>query len=101
MTNLQKYAELKNKAKDIAQELKELEPIVFDEVMAVDGEKLETGYGTFSMTSRNVWKYSEKLTEKEKNAKEAIKLMKKEEELKKIATLDKVKSSLRFQAKKQ
>ena len=99
MTSLQRYAQLKVDAKEIAIELKELEKTVFDEVIAVDGEKLATPYGTFSIFTKKVWKYTDELKAKELKVKESIKLLKKEEELKGKAVLDQIKSILRFQSK--
>jgi len=99
MTNLQQYAELKQQKKEIDAKLKELEKTVFTEVMAVDGEKLATPYGTFSIFTKKVYKYSDELLAKELNVKESIKLLKKEEELKGKAVLDQIKSILRYQSK--
>ena len=100
MSILEQYAQLKVEAKTIAAKLKELEPQVLDKVLEVDGEKVSTSYGTFSATARKIWKYSEELTKKESDVKEMLKLKKREEELKEIATLEAVRSTLRFQATK-
>jgi len=100
MSILKQYANLKVQAKEIEAKLKELEPKVFDQVMAVDGEKIEAKYGTFSLTTKKVWNYSETLLEKESQIKEKIKLMKREEELSGKATLEDIRSGLRFQANK-
>ena len=100
MSLLEQYAQLKKQSKQITKQLKELEPQVLDQIMALDGEKLEAEYGTYSVISKKVWKYSDELVQKEADVKEMLKLKKREEELKGTATLEAIRSSLRFQASK-
>jgi len=81
MNKYKQYADLKAKIKALTSAAKELEGEIFTEIAAMDGEKLETKYATFSVMYRKKWKYTPELTDKEHLLKEKIKLMKKREEI--------------------
>jgi hypothetical protein len=79
-TKYQRYAELKKTIAAMTDELKVLENDIFGEVLAMDGEKLETGYATFTVMYRPKWKYSKKLQDQEALTKLRLKQLKAEEE---------------------
>lgn len=101
MNKVTRYAQIKIEIAKLEDELKQIKDDVFDEVHSTDGEKLETDFGIFEIRAgRKVWTYSDELIEKEKLTKEAIKLKKKEEELKGIAKLEEAPANLVFTMKK-
>lgn len=84
--SVQKYALLKIQIAKLTEELNELQADVLNYVFNQEGEQLKTTYGEFKVINgRAKWKYSNELTEKEKQVKEAFKLKKREEEVKGIA----------------
>ena len=98
---LKRYAEIKLEMVRLTNELKALKADVMTIVFEEDDMKLETDFGSFSLRDgRKTWKYSDKLTLKEKQVKEAFKIKKKQEELEGIATLEKAPTNLVFVAKK-
>ena len=80
MKVIKRYAEIKAEIKKLTAEAKELEPQVTDLIMAQDGERLETAYATFAFVSYKKWKYSDQLIASEKDFKEKLAKLKKEEE---------------------
>jgi len=86
MTKYQKYADLKILIKELSEKAKEMESELFTEISDIEGNKLETDFATFSIMYRPKWKYSDELNIKEQGVKDKLKLMKKEEEVKGIAT---------------
>lgn len=67
---LNKYAELKLKAKALEQELEELNPQVLSIMQETAVEEIEVGdLGKLTMASRRTWVYPEFIQEKEKELK--------------------------------
>lgn len=97
MNKYQQLANIKAQIKDLTEKSKQLEEDIFEEVLSQDGSKLETPYATFSIMYRPKWKYSKELLEKEKLAKDKLKIMKKEEELGGVAEKISDGGSLRVQ----
>jgi len=83
--DLKKYFEIKTQVKKLTKELKALEPSVFDIVSDEDNYKLTTDFARFQVVYRPKWKYSNDLLEKEKLARDVIKVKKKKEEIDGIA----------------
>jgi len=98
---LQEYAELKIKETEVKNRLKEIKAEVSSLVFDEDDQKLETKWGRFELRNgRQIWKYSDELILKDNQVKEMMKLKKKEEEIKGIATLEKAPTNLVFTVKK-
>jgi len=93
------YAEIKAEIKKLGNEAKEMEAKIFEDLSAVEGNKLITDFATFSLVYRPKWKYTDELLEKEKLVKDQIKIMKKEEEVKGVAEKISDNGSLRCQLK--
>lgn len=71
---LNKYAELKLKAKALDQELEELNPQVLEIMKESAVEEIEVGeLGKLTMASRRTWVYPEFIQTKEKELKQAKK----------------------------
>ena len=101
MTKINRYAELKIQEKAIQTELKEIKAEVTAFVLDADDEKVETDFGSFELRNgTKKWKYSDALTLTEKQAKEAIKSKKVQEELNGSAELLKAPTNLIFTMKK-
>ncbi|MHA1400172.1 MAG: hypothetical protein ACTSQE_07470 [Candidatus Heimdallarchaeaceae archaeon] len=98
--SFKRYAELKQIIKGAKEELGELERDLIEKVSEEEDSKMIKNYAIFKLTSRKVWKYTDKLTEKAKLVTEKIKLMKKEEEINGEAELVKHGESLRCTLKK-
>jgi len=98
---LKEYAELKIQEKKIQDRIKDLKADVTNIVFDEDNQKLETQWGRFELRDgRKQWKYSDALTDKEEQVKEAFKIKKREEELKGIAMLEKAPTNLVFTVNK-
>ncbi len=66
---LDRYAELKVLEKKIKKEIDELNPEIRDMMTKAGHDKVDAGYGTFTLSSRTTWEYSpavEELQKKEK-----------------------------------
>ena len=85
MQDVRRYFEIKSQIKELTVELKALEPSVFDTVSDEDNCKLTTDFAGFQVVYRPKWKYSNDLLEKEKLARDVIKVKKKKEEIEGIA----------------
>lgn len=94
--NFQTYADLKNKIKELSQQAEIIEGEILQEITEAGVEKVESGFGTFSLMKRKTWKYSEDI----KTLEEGMKKNKKMEEENGTATFEE-KTSLRFQATKE
>lgn len=81
MNNIKKYFEIKNQIKELTDQLKSIEPDVFNEVALSDEGKLETDFARFQVVYRPKWKYSEGLQSALKLQLEKAKVLKKKEEL--------------------
>lgn len=66
---LKEYATVKTQIKELTSKAKEMEPEVLTEVMSstkeLEMDNLKTDYGTFSLTSKKSYTYSEDYTKKE------------------------------------
>lgn len=62
------YEEYKREIKELEAKCDELKPQLL-EIIPRDA-KIDTGIGTFTVTARKKWKYSDELTEREKEVKE-------------------------------
>ena len=95
---LQRYYEIKTKIRALEFEASELQPEIIDFIALGEFEKneLEAPFGTFKLKSATKWKYSDELIEQEKLVKEKIKIKKKDEELKGVATKEQDGFSLVF-----
>lgn len=95
-TKLKLYAELKGKVKALEDELKALQPEILadlkERTKELADKSIRFEFGTFSITERKTWEYTEMLMEKEKELKES----KKAEELAGIAKVT-VTESVRYQ----
>ena len=80
-----KYAEIKNKIKSLTDEAKELESKVLKELAKENLATYQTEFGTFSVTTRKTWKYSEKFEEMESTYKAMLKAAQTTEQEKGIA----------------
>ena len=54
-----RYAELKNKIKELEAEVDMLAPEILEMVFSTDQKKIEADFGTFTMSSRKTYKYTE------------------------------------------
>ena len=66
---LKEYATLKSEEKRIAERLGELGPEIREAMRANDADKVETDFGSFTLSERGTWQYSpavEALQEQEK-----------------------------------
>jgi len=80
---LEQLARLKIEQRKIEAEIEEIYPEILEEVKDMDdGTVIEMSEGTFTVSFRRTWTYTEEL---EKKA-EALKIAKKEEEQKGLAT---------------
>lgn len=55
------YAELKTQAKEIAKKLKEVEPIIKEEMNKLETEKIKTNLGLFYFVNKVKYKYPEEI----------------------------------------
>jgi hypothetical protein len=68
-TMLAEYAKLKQVEKATADRLKELQPTIREAMRANDVDKVNTDFGSFTLSSRATWEFSDavdELKEKEK-----------------------------------
>ncbi len=89
MSVFQEYAELKMQEKALATRIEELKPTLIQEIQMEGADKIESQWGTFVLTERATWEYTDavkKLQAKEK----ALGLAKKS-----------ISSSVRFTAAKE
>lgn len=100
MNKYKQYAEIKQQIKELEQQAKQLQDELFADLIEIDGNKLETDHGTFSIMYRTSYTYSSELTEKEKAVKKKLKEMKAKEELSGVATVNKQTGYVRLQAAK-
>jgi len=78
------YADLKIQIKSLEEKSKELEPKVLEQMQVEEVEQVKSDFGTFSITKRKSWKYSENV----KMAEDAVKAQKSLEEKEGIATFE-------------
>lgn len=97
MNKYKLYASLKKQQKELEQQIIILQDDLFNDLSEIDGNKLKTKYGTFSIMYRKQYSYSEELTKKVNKIKDRIKLLKKEEEASGKAILLKEKGYIRLQ----
>lgn len=94
---LQRYYEIKAKIRALTTEMEELQPEIINYIaLEVEGEQLQTQFGTFKLKSADKWIYSDKLLEQENLLKQKLKVLKKEEEVKGIAQRERAGYSLVF-----
>lgn len=77
---LQDYAALKAQQKEIEANLEDMEPKVLSLLEKTGVDTLQEEYGTFSVTYRKKWTYSEELVEKERQYAAIIKQEKSDEQ---------------------
>ena len=87
---LTKYASLKAKEKEVAAEIKELQPKILEELLAV-GDKVVFDAGTLSISYRKTWAFSPAV----KDAEASVEVLKLKEQADGTATY-KEKPELRF-----
>ena len=56
-----RYAELKKQMTALEREIESLQPQVYEELKQLPDPKLKTQYGSFSITRRATWTYSEEI----------------------------------------
>ena len=78
----EKYAQIKNQIRELQLEAKEIEKDVLNEMKKAGAEIVKSDWGTFSIAKRKVWTYSPKVVD----LTEKLRLLKKEEEEKGIAS---------------
>jgi len=59
------YSDIKNELKDLTARAKVIETQVFDEMTMNEADTVKSDFGTFSITTRKSWTYSEKLADRE------------------------------------
>jgi hypothetical protein len=89
-----KYAEVKNKIKQLTDEAKKIEEGVTAEMIKAEVDQVKSEVGTFSFTTRKTWKYSPVVEE----LKIQLKVTQEKEETDGIATFEE-KKSLTFRTK--
>jgi len=80
MSKFKEYADIKAKIAELTELARAIERDVIDELLDIDGNKLEADFATFSLYSKPKWQYSDDLTTKERQVKNKIKMLKKAEE---------------------
>lgn len=60
---LKEYADLKEIEKATAARLEELKPNIIEEMRKVDVDKVETGWGSFTLGETSRWTYSDAVTD--------------------------------------
>ena len=94
---MRRYVAVKGMIKDLELELDELYPYIESVIDESGTNNFQFGnYGTFSLMSRTTYDYSDKV----KEISEQVKLLKKQEEIEKIATVKNVSRSLTWRPKK-
>ena len=93
--NFKKYADIKNKIKALTQDAKLIEAEIKEELVEADVKKVNSDFGTFSVTTRTTWKYTENVDA----IKNKLKEEQKAEQDSGVATSTEA-SSLMFRAKK-
>lgn len=66
----QEYAHIKNQIKDLTAEAKELEPQLREAMVEAGADKVKTEFGSFIITNRKSWTYSDAVKEAEAKVKE-------------------------------
>lgn len=59
--NLDRYAELKAQIKDIESEIEELKPGILADMKAAEADKIDHEAGSFVITKKKSWKFSDKV----------------------------------------
>lgn len=93
----EEYAKIKLQLEALEKERKELEMVVIDFMDDLSTREKETPYGYFHSMSRASWEYSKDV----EDMSNALSMAKKEEQLKKIATMKKVTSYIMFSKSKK
>jgi len=102
MNKLKRYAELKQIIFNAEQEINNLKADVTSLVFDEEGEKLDTEWGRFELRNgRPKWVYSNDLIMKEKQIKEKLNYMKKEEEISGVAKQETAPANLVFTIRKE
>lgn len=70
------YARIKNQIKELTAEAKELEPELRESMLEAGADKVKTEFGSFTLTTRKSYKYSDAVAELDTQ----LKSKKKEEE---------------------
>lgn len=58
---LEQYAHLKQEEKRIAEAIKQLGPLVLEQIKQSGHDKVKSSFGTFSITKRRSYKYSDRV----------------------------------------
>lgn len=95
------YAELKSQLVELEAKIKKLSDVLFPNLLDLPNNNLETEFGIFKVVYVPTWKYSDELTEKESVLKEKLKLLKKKEQIEKVAQIVNGGGRVVFSAKKQ
>lgn len=90
----QKYADLKNQLSKLEEEAEIVKVSIMEDMKEAEVEKVEAEYGSFTITSRKNWAYTDKV----KGLETTLKATKKEEEEKGLATAS-ITNSLLFKSK--
>ncbi len=88
------YSEIKNSIKELELRADNVSKLITDEMNEAKADKIESDYGSFYFTTRKSWKYSENVD----IMLNAVKVQKKIEEEKGVATFEENKS-LTFKSK--
>lgn len=88
------YSEIKNSIKELELRADNVSKLITDEMNEAKADKIESDYGSFYFTTRKSWKYSENVDKLTGELKE----LKKDEEVKGVATFEENKS-LTFKSK--
>lgn len=91
----EQYAALKVKEKEVAAEIKALQPALMAEIDQTEEKKVEAEFGLFSITSRRTYKYSDAVAK----AEEKVDKLKEKEMAEGVATFTESKS-VRFEVPK-
>lgn len=86
----EQYAMMKNATKVLDERIEELQTLITEEMERMKLEKQQFAYGTFTITNRKTFKYSEVVKEKEVE----VKALKKQEEESGVATFEEKKGLL-------
>ena len=92
--NYKLYAELEQQKKDIEEKQKKIKEEIVSEMIEQQADTIKADFGTFSLTKRKTWKYSDTV----EKLNEQVKTQKKLEEENGTATFEE-NQSLMFRAK--
>ena len=92
--NYKNYADVKNQIKELENKAKEIEVIILDEMKSQEIDSVKSDFGTFSLTKRKTWKYTDEVLK----LSDVVKQQKEKEETEGIATFEE-KVGLLFRAK--